>query len=137
MTLLCRILASLGIPTLHHYSVWGDPARLHLHPTVHAQNTLFNTASGHIRVGAHTFFGHGCMVLTGTHENGTGIPYYAAIPPLGRDITIGSHCWIASGAIIIGGVTIGDNCTVMAGAVVTKDVPDGCRAGGIPAKVVP
>ena len=35
---------------------------------------------------------------------------------------------------ILPGVTIGNNVVVAAGAVVTKDVPDNCVIGGIPAK---
>lgn len=31
-------------------------------------------------------------------------------------------------------VTIGNNVVVAAGAVVTKDVPDNCIVGGVPAK---
>ena len=37
--------------------------------------------------------------------------------------------------MIMAGVTIGNNCVVAAGAIVTKDVPDGCVVGGVPAKV--
>lgn len=35
---------------------------------------------------------------------------------------------------ILLGVTIGNNVVAAAGAVVTKDVPDNCVIGGIPAK---
>ena len=35
---------------------------------------------------------------------------------------------------ILPGVTISNNVVVAAGAVVTKDVPDNCVIGGIPAK---
>ena len=49
---------------------------------------------------------------------------------------IGNNVILFSGARVIGGVTIGDNCVIGAGAVVTKDVPSGCVAAGIPAKVV-
>ena len=34
------------------------------------------------------------------------------------------------------GVTIGKNCVVGANSVVTKDIPDGCVAVGVPAKVI-
>ena len=33
-------------------------------------------------------------------------------------------------------LTIGNNVVVAAGAVVTKDVPDNCVVGGVPAKVI-
>lgn len=34
------------------------------------------------------------------------------------------------------GVTIGNNVVIAAGAVVTKDVPDNCVVGGVPAKMI-
>lgn len=33
-------------------------------------------------------------------------------------------------------MTIGNNVVIAAGAVVTKDVPDNCLVGGVPAKVI-
>lgn len=51
-------------------------------------------------------------------------------------ITIGDGCWICSGAIIAGGVTIGKGSIIAAGAVVLQDVPEGCIAGGVPARVI-
>ena len=53
-----------------------------------------------------------------------------------KPITLKKNCWICSGAVISGGVTVGENSIVAAGAVVTKDVPDHCIVGGVPAKVI-
>ena len=33
-------------------------------------------------------------------------------------------------------MTIGNNVVAAAGAVVTKDVPDNCVVGGVPAKII-
>ncbi len=49
---------------------------------------------------------------------------------------IGNNVVLFPGAKIIGNITIGDNCVVGAGAVVTKDIPSGCVAAGVPAKVL-
>lgn len=43
----------------------------------------------------------------------------------GKAPTIGNHCLIGAGAILIGGITIGDGARIGAGAVVRQDVPAG------------
>jgi acetyltransferase-like isoleucine patch superfamily enzyme len=58
------------------------------------------------------------------------------VPRKGFDIRIGKDCWIASGAIVSGGITIGNNVIVASGSVVTKDVPDYAIVAGVPAKVI-
>ena len=52
------------------------------------------------------------------------------------DVTIGSHVWIGMNSIILKGVSIGDGAIIAAGSVVVRDVPAGCIAAGVPAKVV-
>lgn len=44
--------------------------------------------------------------------------------------------WIGGNVTILPGVTIGNNVVIAAGAVVTKDIPDNCVAGGIPARIL-
>lgn len=53
-----------------------------------------------------------------------------------KGITIGNDVWIGLGCIILNGVKIGDGVTVAAGSVVTKDIPDYCVVGGVPARVI-
>ena len=53
-----------------------------------------------------------------------------------QPITIGDHVWIGTGVIILKGVHIGNGAVIAAGAVVNKNIPRGCLAGGIPAKVL-
>ena len=52
---------------------------------------------------------------------------------ISKPITIGNDVWIGGNCTILPGVTIGNNVVVAAGAVVTRDVPDNCVVGGIPA----
>ena len=51
-------------------------------------------------------------------------------------INIGRNVWIGSNAVILPGVDIGDGAVIAAGAVVGTDVPAGCVAGGVPAKII-
>ena len=53
-----------------------------------------------------------------------------------KSVTIGNDVWIGGNCTILPGVTIGNNVVVAAGAVVTKDVPDNCLVGGVPAKKI-
>ena len=127
----------------------GKSGRVKLGKKVAAGNTIFNVSSGSITVGDYTIFGQNVMIITGRHLFKDGqragmelIKNTASwgggeieVPDSGYDINIGKGCWIASDAIILGGVNIGDNVIVAAGAVVTKDLPDFAIATGVPAKV--
>jgi len=129
--------------------VEGDGGRLHLGKQVRLANTLLNLESGSIFIGDNTIFGYNVMVLTGRHSfcdgeraslslgrgrstSGVG----QEVPRSGFDIHIGKGCWIASGAIISGGVKIGNNVIIAANAVVSKDIPDFSIAAGVPTKVI-
>ena len=50
--------------------------------------------------------------------------------------TLGDHVAFGPGAKAFGKITIGNNVFVAPNAVVTKDVPDNCIVGGIPAKII-
>ena len=43
---------------------------------------------------------------------------------------------IGSGAKVLGPIHIGNDVRIAAGAVVLDDIPDGCTAVGVPARVV-
>ena len=51
-------------------------------------------------------------------------------------IVIEDNVWIGMNVTILKGVHIGTGAVIAAGAVVTKDVPAGCLAAGVPAKVI-
>lgn len=94
----------------------------------------------------------GCIVNTGAFIGDNSIVNTRA--SIDHDVSIGSHVHIAPGVTISGGVTIGDcthigtgatviqgvhigsNVLIGAGAVVVKDIPDNCKAYGVPAREV-
>jgi len=69
---------------------------------------------------------HDCTIGENTHIGPGAI--------LSGRVSIGTDTLIGSGAIVLPGVCIGSGCVIGAGSVVTADLPDGCRAVGVPAR---
>jgi acetyltransferase-like isoleucine patch superfamily enzyme len=122
---------------LLHPVIVGPVNRVHIGKMTDLQNTILNVNSGSVFIGDHTFCGHNCMILTGKHDvtlvNRERQQQYLQS---GADIHIGKGVWIASGAIILGGVSIGDHAVIAAGAVVNKSCPDRALYAGVPAKKI-
>ena len=113
-----------------------------------------NNAVGDVTIGDHTRIGIHCTVIgpvsIGNNVNlAQGITVTALnhnfenmtrrIDEQGistKPVVIGDDVWIGANAVILPGVTIGRHVVVAAGAVVTKDVPDNCIVGGVPAKMI-
>lgn len=76
-------------------------------------------------------------VLFVTHDGGT-LLFRDRVPDLEitKPIVVGDNVYIGVRSVIMPGVTIGDNVIIAAGSVVTKDVPDNCVVGGVPAKFI-
>lgn len=89
---------------------------------------------GPVHIGNDVMIGPGTLITTVNHP----------LSPKGRrnhlgimkPVIIGNDVWIGGNATILPGVTIGNNVVVAAGAVVTKDVPDNCVVGGVPARII-
>ena len=77
---------------------------------------------------------HQVMFLTGHHGHDEGGVVEEALSS--GPITVRSGAWIASRAIILGGVEIGAGAVVGAGSVVTADVPPNELWAGNPARLV-
>ncbi len=54
----------------------------------------------------------------------------------GSRVVIDSGTWIGKNAVVVGNLRVGRNCVIGANSVVTKDIPDYCIAGGVPAKIL-
>lgn len=74
----------------------------------------------------------------GKHKTNTvsSYPFSSRNVGIAQGITIGNDVWVGIGVTILYGVKIGNGVTVAAGSVVTKDVPDYCVVGGVPASII-
>lgn len=64
---------------------------------------------------------------------------YVTINPgsnISGNVTLGAEADVGTGSLIIQGKTVGDNAILGAGAVVVRDIPSGCTAVGVPAKII-
>ena len=139
----CRIVAS----TLEEAQVHSDASigpYSHLRPAalieegVHLGNyvEVKNT-----RVGSGTAAGHFCYL--GDADIGDSVNIGAGTITCNYDgvnkhqTVIGRSAFIGSDTMLIAPVTVGDGAATGAGAVVTRDVPEGRRAVGVPARLLP
>ncbi|QYK65490.1 MULTISPECIES: sugar O-acetyltransferase [Paenibacillus] len=87
-----------------------------------------------VTIGDYCMIGPNCTISTVNHPmTAKGRREKLSIT---RPVVIGDDVWIGANCVILPGVTIGSNVIVGAGAVVTKDIPDNCVVGGVPAKVI-
>ena len=87
----------------------------------------------------HLSGGGGCMI--GAKKVGNYCGFNAGVLIGTKDThdnrpVIGDHVAFGPGSKAFGSITIGNNVFVAPNAVVTKDVPDNCIVGGVPAKVL-
>lgn len=86
------------------------------------------------QVGNHAIINTGAIV-----EHECEIGENAHIAPgvvLGGNVTIGPDTLVGIGSRVIPGVTVGRGCVIGAGATVIRDVPDGAKVAGVPARSI-
>src|SRR5262249_6031594 len=103
------------------------------------------------KIGERLFIDHGMGVVIGeTAEVGDAVTSYHGVTLGGtspaensdaqrnkkRHPTLAHGVIVGSGAQVLGPITVGADARVGANAVVTKDVPPGCTAIGIPARLI-
>ena len=104
----------------------GDYTRIGIHCTV----------IGPVTIGSHVNLAQG-IVLTALNHNFKDTTLRIDEQGISTNlVVIKDDVWIGANAVILPGVTIGKHAVVAAGAVVTKDVPDYCIVGGVPAKII-
>jgi acetyltransferase-like isoleucine patch superfamily enzyme len=108
--------------------VLGDGVNIGFH------SEIFSGSS--VRVGRHGLFAAYTYLVGGGHAFEK-----AEVPVIAQErtsvgIVLGENVWLGTGAKVLDGVSLGDDVVVGANAVVTDDIPSGCVAVGVPARVV-
>lgn len=109
-------------------SASSDTLQVDIHPSASIGTSVYLDHATGIVIGAFATIGDEVTIL----QNVT-IGRMAEAPD--RAPRIGRGVYLGGGATIIGDISIGDFAKVGAGSVVTRDVPDGCTAVGVPARL--
>ena len=109
-------------------SLSSDQLQVSIHPSASIGTSVFLDHATGIIIGAFAVIGDKVTIL----QNVT-IGRKHSEPD--RAPKIGRGVYLSAGSTIIGGVSIGDFAKIGAGAVVEHDVPPGCTAVGVPARL--
>jgi serine O-acetyltransferase len=109
-------------------SLSSDQLQVSIHPSASVGTSVFLDHATGIIIGAFAVIGDEVTIL----QNVT-IGRKHSEPD--RAPKIGRGVYLSAGSSIIGGVNIGDFAKIGAGAVVEHDVPPGCTAVGVPARL--
>ena len=110
-------------------SLSSDTLQVSIHPSASIGTSVFLDHATGIIVGAYAVIGDEVTIL----QNVT-IGRKQALPGR-RAPRIGRGVLLSAGATILGDVSVGDFAKIGAGAVVESDVPGGCTAVGVPARL--
>jgi carbonic anhydrase/acetyltransferase-like protein (isoleucine patch superfamily) len=123
-TIIDRGVIVGGLQSEHSYFEIGNRCVI-LH------HTYINTAR-EIIIGNNVGIGGYCIIFShGVWQNAfKGYPFQ-----FGK-VEIKDDAWLPWHVFVMPNVTIGKGTTIAGGSVVTKDIPDYCLAGGVPAKVI-
>ncbi|KTD57369.1 sugar O-acetyltransferase [Legionella shakespearei] len=113
------------------YTAGGDEIRIGRNVFINQNCTLYDL--GGLDIADDVMIGPNVSIITASHPLE---PSKRRNITIGKPIVIEKNVWIATGAIIIGGVTLGENSVVAAGSVVTKNIPPNTLVGGNPARVI-
>ena len=135
LDLLQRCAVDVQRVLLQTPRIYGDPNRVTIRTKHRTLNdVLINTFSGTVEIGEDCMFGHGVMLLAGTHDHHRlGDDRRVAVPTDGYDIVLERGVWLASGVIVVGPARIGEHAVVTAGGIVRGNVPARAIYAGNPA----
>ncbi len=101
-----------------------------IHPATRIGSGVFIDHGTGIVIGETAVIGDDVSLLQGVTLGGTGAERGDRHPKIGKGVLLSAD------AKVLGNITIGDYAKVAAGSVVLKDVPPGCTAVGVPARLI-
>ncbi|MGH0028622.1 MAG: serine O-acetyltransferase EpsC [Myxococcota bacterium] len=127
-----RILARFGLRTLarlvSNLAHWWSGVEIH--PAARIGRRFFIDHGTGVVIGETAEVGDDCILFHNVTLGGTGKHRGKRHPTLGNDVLVGT------GATLLGPIRVGDGAKVGAGAFIRmRDVPAGCTAVGVPARI--
>jgi serine O-acetyltransferase len=121
-----------GRETLAFYlqSRTSELFQVDINPATRIGKGVFVDHGTGIVIGETAVIGDDVSMLQGVTLGGTGAERGDRHPKIGKGVLLGA------GAKVLGNIRIGDYAKVASGSVVLKDVPAGCTAAGVPARLV-
>ena len=104
--------------------------QMDIHPATRIGRGIFVDHGTGIVIGETAVVGDDVSMLHGVTLGGTGAGRGDRHPKVGKGVLLGA------GAKVLGNIKIGDYAKVASGSVVLRDVPAGCTAAGVPARLV-
>lgn len=120
MKLIARIISNI--------SRWFTG--IEIHPGAVIGRRFFIDHGIGVTIGETTVIGDDCTIYQGVTLGGTSWSPGKRHPTLENDVVVGA------GAKVLGPFTVGEGARIGSNAVVVKEVPPGCTAVGVPAKLV-
>jgi serine O-acetyltransferase len=114
----------------HFQSRMSELFQVDIHPGAEFGAGIFMDHATGIVIGETARIGDDVSMLHGVTLGGTGAQTGDRHPKIMKGVLLGA------GAKVLGNVTIGEYAKVASGSVVLKDVPPGCTAAGVPARLV-
>lgn len=121
-----------GRQTMAYYlqSRTSELFQVDINPATRIGRGVFVDHGTGIVIGETAVIGDDVSMLQGVTLGGTGAEQGDRHPKVGKGVLLGA------GAKVLGNIKIGDYAKIASGSVVLKDVPAGCTAAGVPARLV-